>query len=142
MAERVAERVNVRPDRFVAIACSAAAVLMTALTLGAADVRQAGAAVAVFIVMGLAPYGLTTLVSAIRPFRRLIVATTRAVAVVYGLLDCGLRYLALYHPKGSTDAVVVAILPFWWVPTLLVVSSLTAATFWLRSRVTGGPAFS
>ena len=56
--------------------------------------------------------------------RRLVVATTRAVAVAYGLFDCGLRYLALYHPQSSTDAVVVAVLPFWWVPTVLVVAAL------------------
>jgi hypothetical protein len=130
------------PDRFVLIACAAGALLMTGLTLGAADASQVGVGVlAVFVVLGLAPYGLTALLSLIRPMRRLVVASARAVAVIYGLFDCGLRYLALYHPQGSTDAVVVAILPFWWVPTVLIVAALTAATLWTMARVTGRPAF-
>ena len=33
----------------------------------------------------------------IEPMRRLVVGSARAVAVVYGLFDCGLRYLALDH---------------------------------------------
>ncbi len=129
-----------RADRFVLIACGVFAVLMTALTLGAAAPVGAGI-VAIFIALGLAPYGFTALLSLIQPMRRLIVATTRVVAVVYGLFDCGLRYLALYHPQSSTDAVVVAILPFWWVPTVVVVAALTAATLWAVSRRTGRPAF-
>ena len=135
------ESSKIRPDGFVAIACGVGALLMTALTVGAADVRQAAAATIVFVLMGLAPYGLTVVLSAIRPLRRLIVAATRAVAVTYGVFDCGLRYLALYHPQSSTDAVVVAILPFWWLPTLLAVTGLAAAVLWLRSRATGRPAF-
>ncbi len=131
-----------RPDWFVLIACGAGALLMTVLTLGAADTRQAGIGVlTVFVALGLAPYGLTAVLSAIRPWRRLVVATTRGVAVVYGLCDCALRYLALYQPQSSTDAVVVAILPFWWLPTVLVVAALTGATLWAMSRITGRPAF-
>jgi hypothetical protein len=136
-----AKRGSGRPDRFVLVACGAGALLMTGLTLGAADASQAGAGVlAVFVALGLAPYGATVLLSAIRPWRRWIVATTRGVAVVYGLFDCGLRYLALYQPQSSTDAVVVVILPFWWVPTLIVVGSVTAVTLWAVSRTTGRPA--
>ena len=90
--------------------------------------------------LGLAPYAFTAILSLIQPMRRLVVATARAVAVVYGLFDCGLRYLALYHPQSSTDAVVVAVLPFWWVPTVVVVAALTAATLWAVSRRTGRPA--
>jgi hypothetical protein len=128
----------VRFDRFVLVACALFALLMAGLTFGAAD-RGAGIpAVSIFIVVGLFPYGLTAVLSAIRPFRRLVVATTRAVAVIYGVLDCGLRYLALYHPTGSTDSLVVAVLPFWWVPTLLAVGAVTAAVLWVRSRGTGG----
>jgi hypothetical protein len=93
------------------------------------------------VALGLAPYGLTALLSLIRPFRRLVVATTRGLAVAYGLVDCGLRYLALYHPTGSTDAVVVVVLPFWWVPMAMVVAALAAATLWVVSRRTGRPAF-
>ena len=112
-----------RADRFVLIACGVFAVLMTALTLGAAAPVGAGI-VAIFIALGLAPYGFTALLNLIQPMRRgLIVATTRVVAVIYGLFDCGLRYLALYHPQSSTDAVVVAILyrsggcrPWWSSP--------------------------
>ena len=132
---------KVRADWFVLIACGVFALLMTALTLGAAAPVASGGIVAVFIVLGLAPYGFTALLSLIQPMRRLVVATARAVAVVYGLFDCGLRYLALYHPRGSTDAVVVAVLPFWWVPTVVVVAALTAATLWAASRRTGRPAF-
>jgi hypothetical protein len=130
-----------RADRFVLIACGAFALLMTALTLGAAAPVASGGFVTVFIVLGLAPYGFTVLLSLIQPMRGLVVATTRTVAVVYGLFDCGLRYLALYHPQSSTDAVVVAILPFWWVPTLIVVAAVAAATLWAVSRRTGRPAF-
>ena len=91
--------------------------------------------------LGLAPYGFTAILSLIQPMRRLVVATARAVAMVYGLFDCGLRYLAFYHPQSSTDAVVVVVLPFWWVPTVVVVAALTAATLWAVSRRTGRPAF-
>ena len=92
---------KVRADRFVLIACGVFALLMTALTLGAAAAPVASAGVvAVFIALGLAPYGFTALLSLIQPMRRLVVATARAVAVVYGLFDCGLRYLALYHPRA------------------------------------------
>ena len=135
------ENGKVHADRFVLIACGAFALLMTVLTLGAATKVVSAGVVAVFIVLGLAPYGFTALLSLIQPMRRLVVATTRAVAVAYGLFDCGLRYLALYHPQSSTDAVVVAVLPFWWVPTVLAVAALTAATLWAMSRKTGRPAF-
>jgi hypothetical protein len=135
------ESVKVRADRFVLIACGAFALLMAALTLGAAAPVGGAGIVAIFIGLGLAPYGFTALLSLIRPMRRLVVTTARAVAVVYGLFDCGLRYLALYHPQSSTDAVVVAVLPFWWVPTVVVVAALTAATLWAVSRRTGRPAF-
>lgn len=87
---------SVRFDRFVLIACALGALISTGLTLGAADVHAAGVpalAIVIFIVMGVAPYGVTAMLSAIRPFRRLVLATTRAVAVIYGVLDCGLRYL-------------------------------------------------
>ena len=131
---------KVRADRFVLIACGAFALVMTALTLGAAA-PVGGGIVATFIVLGLAPYGFTAVLSLIQPMRRLVVGTARAVAVVYGLFDCGLRYLALYQPQSSTDAIVVAVLPFWWVPTVVVVAALTAATLWAVSRRTGRPAF-
>jgi hypothetical protein len=138
----MADGAKTGPDRFVLIACGAGALLMTGLTLDAADASALGRGVpAVFVVLGLAPYGLTALLSLLRPWRRLVVITARAVAVIYGIFDCGLRYLALYQPQGSTDAVVVAILPFWWVPMVLVVTALTAATLWATSRLTGRPAF-
>ena len=132
---------KVRADRFVLMACGAFALLMTALTLGAAAPIGRAGIVAVFIALGLAPYASTAILSLIQPMRRLVVATARAVAVVYGLFDCGLRYLALYHPQSSTDAVVVAVLPFWWVPTVVLVAALTAATLWAVSRRTGRAAF-
>ena len=125
---------SVRFDRFVAIACALGALVSTGLTLGAADVHAAGVpglAIVIFVAMGVTPYGVTAVLSAIRPFRRLVLATTRAVAVVYGVFDCGLRYLALYQPTGSTDAVVVAVLPFWWVPILLAVLAIAAVVQWL-----------
>ena len=128
---------SVRFDRFVLIACALGASISTGLTLGAADVHAAGVpalAIVIFVVMGIAPYGLTAVLSAIRPFRRLVVATTRAVAVIYGVFDCGLRYMALYHPTGSTDGLVIAVLPFWWVPTLLAVLAVTAVVQWLRAE--------
>jgi hypothetical protein len=131
----VAEDRAVRFDRFVLVACALFALLMTGLTLGAADLNASGvpaAAILIFLGLGLAPYGLTVVLSAIRPFRRWILTTTRAVAVIYGVFDCGLRYLALYHPTGSTDSVVVVALPFWWVPILLVVAAVTAVVHWLR----------
>ena len=131
----MAEERAVRFDRFVVMACALGALVSTGLTLGAADVHAAGVpalAIVIFVVMGVGPYALTAVLSAIRPFRRLVVATTRAVAVIYGVFDCGLRYLALYHPTGSTDAVVVVVLPLWWVPTLLTVLAVTAMVQWLR----------
>jgi hypothetical protein len=121
-------------DRFVLIVCAVGALLMAGLTVGAADVRAGGLGLVIFVAMGLAPYILTALLSAIRSWRRFVVATTRGVAVVYGIFDCGLRYVALYHPQGSTDSLVVVVLPFWWVPTLVVVAALTAATLWVRNR--------
>jgi hypothetical protein len=139
--DAMVESRKVRADRFVLIACGAFALLMTVLTLGAAAKVVSAGIVAMFILLGLAPYGFTALLSVIQPMRRLVVATARAVTVVYGLFDCGLRYLALYHPGSSTDAVVVAVLPFWWVPTVLVVAALTTATLWAVSRRTGRPAF-
>lgn len=125
---------SVRFDRFVLVACALFALLMAGLTFGAADKGAGIPALSIFIVMGLVPYGLTAALSAMRPFRRLVVATTRAVALIYGVFDCGLRYLALYHPTGSTDAVVVAVLPFWWVPVLLAVLAVTAVVQWLRAE--------
>ena len=94
---------KVRADRFVLMACGAFALVMTALTLGAAAPVGAGI-VATFIVLGLAPYAFTAILSLIQPMRRLVVATARAVAVVYGLFDCGLRYLALYHAQRPRSA--------------------------------------
>lgn len=138
------ERQRRRVDRVALIACGTGALLMTALTLAAADFQAVDGGpgvVAEFIALGLAPYALTALLSLVRPLRRLVVATTRAVAVAYGLLDCGMRYVAFYHPKGSTDALVVVILPFWWMPVAMVVAALTAATLWVLSRRTGRPAF-
>lgn len=128
----MADHRAVRFDRFVLAACALFALLMTGLTLGAADVGAGIPGLAFFLAIGLVPYALTAVLSGIPSFRRLVVATTRAVAVVYGVLDCGLRYLALYHPTGSTDALVVAVLPFWWVPTLLAVLAVTAVVQWLR----------
>src|SRR5262245_2326292 len=89
-----------RFDRFVLIACGLFAALMTGLTFGATDKEAGIPGLAIFIVMGLVPYAFTAALSGILPFRRLILATTRAVAVIYGVFDCGLRYLALYHPTG------------------------------------------
>jgi hypothetical protein len=48
---------------------------------------------------------------------------------------------SLYHPQSSTDAIVITILPFWWVPTVVVVAALTAATMRTVARMTGRPAF-
>jgi hypothetical protein len=132
----VVEDRAVRFDRFVLVVCALGALLMTGLTLGAADLTASGvpaAAILIFLGLGLVPYGLTVVLSAIRTYRRLVVATTRAVAVVYGVFDCGLRYLALYHPTGSTDGLVVLVLPFWWVPTLLAVLAVTAVVQWAWS---------
>ena len=138
----MAKRAPLRADRFVLAACVVGATAMTLITLGAADGGVGGSApVLLFIALGLAPYGLTAALSLIRPLRRLVVWSTRAVAMLFGLFDCGLRYGALYHPTSSTDAIVVAILPFWWVPTLVVVTAATAAVLWLRGRLTGTPAF-
>ena len=75
--------------------------------------------------LGLAPYAFTTILSLIQPMRRLVVASARAVAV----------------PQSSTDAIVVAILPFWWVPTVVVVAALTAATLWGRVPADGPARF-
>ena len=91
---------KVRADRFVLIACAAFALVMTALTLGAAAPVGGAGIIASFIVLGLAPYAFTAILSLIQPMRRLVVASARAVAVVFGLFDCGLRYLALYHPRA------------------------------------------
>ena len=134
--------VKVEVDRFVLMASGAGALTMTALTLGAADIGQGGAgAVAAFLVLGLVPYGLTALLSAFRPFRRLVVTATRATAVIYGLFDGVIRYLALYRPQSSTDAVVVAVLPFWWLPILALVTALSAAALWAVARRSGRAAF-
>lgn len=120
---------TLRFDRFVVIACGVGAAVSLGLTLGAADLDVAGVPVAAKVALfgiGLAPYGLTAVLSAIRPFRRLVVATTRVAAVLYGVADCTLRYLALYHPTGSTDALVIVGLPLWWLPTMLIVAAVTA----------------
>jgi hypothetical protein len=138
------DRERLPVDRVVLIACGTGALLMTALTMGAADAggSAGGAAVvAAFVALGLVPYGLTALLSRIRAGRRLVTAATRTLAFAYGAFDCGLRYLALYHPTGSTDAVVVAVLPFWWLPMAVIVAALTAATLWILARRTGRPAF-
>jgi hypothetical protein len=137
------DRLKLPADRVVLIACGTGAFLMTALTVGAADVHavDAGpAAAAAFVALGLVPYALTALLSAIRPFRRLVVTATRAVAVIYGLFDGVIRYLALYRPQSSTDAVVVFVLPFWWLPILALVTALSAAALWVAARRGGRPA--
>ena len=126
---------RLRFDRCTLIVCALGALLSAGLTFGAADLDATGlqvAAIVIFFVMGLVPYGVTVLLSTIRSYRRLVVATTRATAVVYGVFDCGLRYLALYHPTGSTDAVVVAVLPFWYLPIVLAMLAVMALVQWLR----------
>jgi hypothetical protein len=89
-----------RPDPFVLIVCTAAALLMTALTLGASlpSVERPSAAIAFFVVLGVAPYALTVALTCLPGLRRLVLSTARAVAVVYGAFDNFLRYQALYHP--------------------------------------------
>ena len=125
---------TVRFDRFVLIVCALGALVSVGLTLGAADLDAAGvpAGAKVFLFgIGLAPYALTAVLSAIRPFRRLVVATTRVAAVLYGLADCGLRYLAFYHPTSSTDALVIVGLPLWWLPMVSIVAAVTGVVQWL-----------
>ncbi len=130
-----------RPDSFVAIICGVAALAMSALTLGAVTpgVAVTSGTVAVSVLLGLAPYGLTVALSCLPGLRRLVVATTRAVALIYGAFDNFIRYQALYHPTGSTDALVVLFLPFWWIVCLAVVgglvgAALLASDWWSGSR--------
>jgi hypothetical protein len=117
------------PDSFVLIICSVAAVVMGALTLGAADPssRLTSKAILFVILLGIAPYALTIALTCVARLRRFMVPTARAVALIYSLSDNLLRYLALYHPTGSTDSVVVVVLPFWWIPCLAVVAGCVGA---------------
>jgi hypothetical protein len=54
--------------------------------------------------------------------------------VLYAAFDNILRYLALYHPTGSTDALVVVALPLWWVVCLVVTAGTVAVTLAARRR--------
>ena len=52
-----------RADRFVLIACGGFALVMTALTLGAAAPVGGAGIVASFIALGLAPYAFTAILA-------------------------------------------------------------------------------
>jgi hypothetical protein len=113
----------------VAIICGVAAVTMAVLTLGAVApaMRLSSGTVAAFVVLGAAPYALTVALTCLPGLRRFVVFTARAVALIYGVFDNFIRYQALSFPTGSTDAVVVVFLPFWWVVCLAVVGGLVGA---------------
>jgi hypothetical protein len=115
-----------RPDRPVVAICVVAGLLMVALTVGAADARLGSRVVALFVAWGLGPYALTVALSCLDEPRRFISLTTRALAVVYAVFDNVLRYAALYHPTGSTDSIVVAVLPLWWCVLSLVIGGVVA----------------
>jgi hypothetical protein len=114
-----------RTDAAARVEAGAFAALSTAITVWAGTTEiTAVLGVIVFVVLGAVPYVAACAISAVRPYRRCFVYSSRVALLSYGVLDVTTRYRALVHPASSTDAIVAVALPLIWSPIVMLTSAL------------------